>query len=186
MASDASESYIPQIIQCLKGVDPNVLKSMAGLISDRLKAGNTLMVAGNGGSAASANHLAADLANVLYSRDALRRPRIVSLCESVSRLTAIANDFGYEQVFARQMEHASRGDVILLFSVSGASPNILEALGEARRREMAVISITGRESLLSRDSDYSVIFGAGDYGHAEDFQTIFHHMLKRKLAGESL
>lgn len=101
-----------------------------------------LLIAGNGGSAADAQHIAAELTG-RFLRD--RRPlRAMALHVNTSALTAIGNDYGYDQVFARELgAHARPGDVLLAISTSGNSANILHAIEAARQRKVTVIGLTG-------------------------------------------
>ncbi len=108
-----------------------------------LKSGHKLMVAGNGGSAADAQHLVAEFVSRLCEdRPAMRA---VALTTDSSILTAIGNDYGYERVFARQIEALGQaGDVFMGISTSGKSPNILRALELSRERGIATIGLCGR------------------------------------------
>ena len=107
-----------------------------------LRSGNKLLIVGNGGSAADAQHIAAEIVG-RYKQD---RPAYaaIALTTDTSALTAVANDYGFEQVFARQVEGlGQRGDVLLVLSTSGRSPNILAALRSARQRGLVTIGFTG-------------------------------------------
>ncbi|MGH9605620.1 MAG: D-sedoheptulose 7-phosphate isomerase [Terracidiphilus sp.] len=109
-----------------------------------MKAGRKLMVAGNGGSAADAQHLVAEFVSRLcQDRPAMRA---VALTTDTSILTAIGNDYGYERTFARQIEAlGARGDVFLGISTSGNSPNVLRALELCREMGIATIGLTGKK-----------------------------------------
>ncbi|MBP9663886.1 MAG: D-glycero-beta-D-manno-heptose 1-phosphate adenylyltransferase [Pyrinomonadaceae bacterium] len=131
------------------GVMQKVLAEQSSLISECVEVilkvferGGKLLVCGNGGSAADAQHIAAELSG-RYERDRQALPAI-ALTTDTSALTAISNDFGFERVFARQVEAiASRGDCLLAISTSGNSPNIIAAVMEARRIGCSVIGLTG-------------------------------------------
>jgi phosphoheptose isomerase len=111
---------------------------------DALAGGGTILVFGNGGSAADAQHFAAELV-VRYERDRPARSAI-ALTTDASILTAAANDTGFEQVFARQIEaHGRPGDVVLGITTSGASPNVVRALEVANARGLVTIALTGRD-----------------------------------------
>ncbi len=116
--------------------------SAVGLIYSSLAAGGQLLVAGNGGSAADAQHIVAELTGrFLLERQPLRA---IALHGNTSALTAIANDYGYEHVFARELSaHARPGDVLLAISTSGNSRNILAAIEAARQSKVNVIGLTG-------------------------------------------
>lgn len=109
-----------------------------------LRGGRKILFAGNGGSAADAQHLAGEL----VSRFNYDRPGLAAfaLTTDTSVLTAIGNDYGYERLFARQVEAVGvGGDVLIAISTSGRSPNILEALRVARAKNMVTVGMTGRQ-----------------------------------------
>jgi D-sedoheptulose 7-phosphate isomerase len=117
-------------------------RAIAAAMIDALRSGNKILLIGNGGSAADAQHIAAEIIG-RYKQD---RPAYaaVALTTDTSALTAIANDYGFEQMFARQVEGlGQRGDVLLALSTSGRSPNILAALRTARARGLVTIGFTG-------------------------------------------
>jgi D-sedoheptulose 7-phosphate isomerase len=119
-----------------------VARKIAEASIEALRTGNKLLIIGNGGSAADAQHIAAEIVG-RYKHD---RPACaaVALTTDTSALTAIANDYGFEQVFARQVAGLGRrGDVLLALSTSGRSPNILAALRTARERGLVTIGFTG-------------------------------------------
>ena len=118
------------------------VSSAVDIISASLESGGLLLIAGNGGSAADAQHIAAELTGrFLRERQPLRA---LALHGNTSALTAIGNDYGYEHVFARELSaHARPGDVLLAISTSGNSRNILRAIEVAREHKVTVIGLTG-------------------------------------------
>jgi D-sedoheptulose 7-phosphate isomerase len=117
-------------------------RKIAAVMIAALRAENKILLIGNGGSAADAQHIAAEIIG-RYKQD---RPgwAAIALTTDTSALTAVANDYGFEQVFARQVEGLGKpGDVLLAFSTSGRSPNILAALGKAREGGLVTIGFTG-------------------------------------------
>jgi D-sedoheptulose 7-phosphate isomerase len=121
---------------------------VAAAIADRyaaaLHAGGTLFFAGNGGSAADAQHIATEY--VVRFRSNRAPLRAVALTTDTSLLTACANDMGFDAVFARQVEaHGRPGDVLVLHSTSGDSPNVVRAAQSARARGMTVVAFLGRD-----------------------------------------
>lgn len=119
------------------------LEAAAGDCLAALRGGGKILFAGNGGSAADAQHLAAEL----VSRFSFDRPGLpaIALTTDTSALTAIGNDYGFERLFARQIEALGRaGDVFIGISTSGRSPNILAALRLAREKGLATIGLTGQ------------------------------------------
>jgi len=115
----------------------------AQLAADAFRSGGRLLAFGNGGSAADAQHLAAELAG-RYLRERPGLPAI-ALTANTSDLTAIGNDYGFDRVFARLVEaHGREGDVAVAISTSGNSPNVLAGVEEARRRGLSVVGLAGR------------------------------------------
>ena len=119
-----------------------VLEKMAARIAAALRAGGCVLIAGNGGSAADAQHLATEfVSRVLYNRPPMAA---LALSESAPILTACGNDYGFDTVFARQVQALGRkGDVLLGLSTSGNSPNVLAALATARSRGMVCLGFSG-------------------------------------------
>ena len=112
-------------------------------MADALKAGGKVMACGNGGSAADAQHFAAELLN-RFERE---RPPLaaIALTTDTSTLTSIGNDYRFEDVFAKQVQGlARRGDVLLAISTSGNSPNVIEAIRAAQAKGVRVVALTGR------------------------------------------
>jgi D-sedoheptulose 7-phosphate isomerase len=132
---------IAENFRALEALSPQVAEA-AGLMVAALKAGNKVMFCGNGGSAADAQHLAAELMG-RYLRD--RRPLpALALTVDTSALTAIGNDYGYEQVFSRQLRGIGKaGDVLVGITTSGNSANVLRAAEAAREMGIAVVGMTG-------------------------------------------
>jgi len=126
-----AEAGLPQLDRC------------AGLIADVLLGGHKVLTAGNGGSAADALHLSEEL--VGRYKDNRRALPAVALASDGTALTCIANDFGFDQVFARQVEAlGAQGDALVLFTSSGNSPNLILALEMAQARGLHTVVLNGR------------------------------------------
>jgi len=120
------------------------------MIWSALKNGNKVLLCGNGGSAADAQHIAAEFVG-RYEKERVAYPSI-ALTTDTSALTAIGNDYGYERVFARQVEAlANNGDVLVAISTSGNSPNVIAAIEAAREKGCVVIGMTGPTGGKMRD-----------------------------------
>jgi D-sedoheptulose 7-phosphate isomerase len=120
-----------------------LLARCADALVERLRAGGKVLIFGNGGSAADAQHFAAELLG-RFARERAALPAL-ALTTDTSALTAIGNDYGYDRVFARQLEaHGRSGDVAVGISTSGQSPNVVAALEVARSRGMLTMALTGR------------------------------------------
>lgn len=118
------------------------INAIATAMTQTLRAGGKILIAGNGGSAGDAQHIAAEIVG-RYKRER-KGWAAIALTTDTSALTAIANDYGFEQVFARQVEGLGRkGDVFIGLTTSGKSPNILAALKTARAQGLVTIGFTG-------------------------------------------
>jgi D-sedoheptulose 7-phosphate isomerase len=137
-------------------------RKIAAAIVAALRTGNKLLIIGNGGSAADAQHIAAEIIG-RYKQD---RPgyAAIALTTDTSALTAITNDYGFEQVFARQVEGLGQpGDVLLALSTSGRSPNILAALCKARERGLVTVGFTGTKGeAMGASCDHLLIAPSDD------------------------
>jgi D-sedoheptulose 7-phosphate isomerase len=142
-----------------------------------LKQGGKILLAGNGGSAADAQHIAGEL----VSRFNFDRPGLaaVALTTDTSILTAIGNDYGYERLFARQIEALGRrGDVFIAYSTSGKSPNVLEALRVARERGLVCIGFTGnREAPMPAMCDHVLATPSADTPKIQEGHLVLGHIL---------
>lgn len=116
----------------------------ARLMTDSLRAGGKILLCGNGGSAADCQHIAAEFTNVLLKESPRAPIAAISLTTDTSFITANANDFGFEEIFARQVQALGRpGDVLLGISTSGNSANVVRAISTARDKEMRTVAFTG-------------------------------------------
>lgn len=144
-----------------------------------LRAGGKVLSCGNGGSATDAQHLVEELVG-RYKGDRPSLPGIC-LCADVSVLTCIGNDYGYDRVFARQVESlAARGDVLVAFTTSGNSPNIVEALRTAKDRGVTAILVTGKDGGKARaHCDIALIVPSDTTARIQEIHTaILHHWLE--------
>ncbi|MCC8988697.1 MAG: phosphoheptose isomerase [Candidatus Contendobacter sp.] len=127
----------------LEAIGPRIVQA-AETLAERLRQGGKILVCGNGGSAADAQHFAAELVN----RFEIERPGLaaIALTTDSSALTSIANDYAFEQVFARQVRALGRpGDALLAISTSGHSPNVLAAITAAQASGLMTVALTGRD-----------------------------------------
>ncbi|MFT4517634.1 MAG: D-sedoheptulose 7-phosphate isomerase [Halioglobus sp.] len=150
---------------------------MGHLLIDRYEAGNKLLIAGNGGSAADAQHIAAEF----VSRFNFDRPGLpaLALTTDTSILTAIGNDYGYEQLFRRQLEaNGVAGDVFLGISTSGNSPNIIKALEGAAEKGITTIGLTGESGGKMRDlCDHCLCVPSSDTPRIQEAHIVIGHTL---------
>jgi D-sedoheptulose 7-phosphate isomerase len=166
----------------------NDIATITSVLIDRISIGGTIMVAGNGGSSAQAMHICEELTG--RYRDTRPALPAICLCSDAAAMTCIANDFGWEQVFKRQIEaHASFtieddeettlcNDVLLVFSTSGNSANINVALECANDLGLATIGLLGNDGGESADlCDYSIIIDAPDSAAIQDGHQVILHAI---------
>lgn len=158
----------------------------ASLVLETLARGGTLFFCGNGGSAADAQHLATEYV-VRYSRNRRALPAIALTTDS-SLLTAAGNDFGFETVFARQVEALCRpGDLLVIHSTSGNSPNVLRAAEAARARGTSVLAFSAREGgALRALADHNVIVPTARTDRAQEIHLCIQHAICDVVESELL
>jgi D-sedoheptulose 7-phosphate isomerase len=150
----------------------------ARMIAGCFKAGNKLLLIGNGGSAADAQHIAGEFINRFLPQDRRALPAI-ALSTDGGVLTCIANDTGFENVFARQVEAlGSSGDVALAITTSGNSPNILAAINQARVKEMKIIGLLGRDGgRCAPLCDLALIVASNDTQRIQETHNLIGHVV---------
>jgi D-sedoheptulose 7-phosphate isomerase len=137
-----------------------------------------IFVFGNGGSAMNSSHFVTDLGK--GSSDKVgKRFRVLSLNDNVSWMTAIGNDYAYDQIFVRQLENYGRkGDLVLALSVSGNSPNVVNALEWANQNGLHTIALVGgKRGKMAEIAHQSIVINSTHYGRVEDAQMSICHML---------
>ena len=146
----------------------DTIETVATVIADAVLGNHTLYTCGNGGSAADAGHFAEELSG-RYRTNRRALPAL-SLSIDALAMSCIANDFGYDQVFSRQLEaHGKPGDVLVVFSTSGNSQSILNAITTARSRQLKTIALLGKGGGLARGmADYEVIVPSLDSGRTQE------------------
>jgi D-sedoheptulose 7-phosphate isomerase len=146
------------------------IAAAAGLVSRSLRGGGKILLCGNGGSAGDAQHLATEFVSTLTLDR--RRPAIpaIALTTDTSLLTAVANDFGFEEVFARQVEALGReGDVLIGISTSGRSRNVVRAFEQASGAGIARIAFTGRSGgALADTADVAIRVPSDETSHIQE------------------
>jgi D-sedoheptulose 7-phosphate isomerase len=160
--------------------DDRVLAALRGAANacvTTLRAGGKVLFAGNGGSAAEAQHFAAELVSrFAFDRDGLPS---IALSTDTSILTAIGNDYGYERLFARQIQaHGRRGDVFVGLTTSGTSPNVLRGFDEARRRGLVTVGFTGnRGGPMAALCDHLIEVPSADTPRIQEGHLVLGHVL---------
>ena len=156
----------------LEGVAQLIEKLRAALKEDR-----QIFVFGNGGSAANCSHFATDLGKAASDKMG-KRFRVLSLNDNVGWLTALGNDYAYEDVFVGQLQNYGKpGDLVLSLSVSGNSPNCVKALEWARKNGLRTVALVGaRRGRMAEIADLAIVINDTHYGRVEDAQMGICHM----------
>jgi len=162
----------------------NEVDRTAEIIATAFKAGGKLLVFGNGGSAADAQHIAGELVNRFLQKR--RGLPAIALTTDGGVLTCVANDTGFENVFARQIEAlGTKGDVCLAISTSGASPNIVRACEEARARGIKVIGLLGCDGgRVAALCDLALIIPSNDTQRIQETHNLIGHILCELIESE--
>ena len=149
----------------------------AGLIIMCLRAGGKLLFFGNGGSAADAQHLAAEFIG-RFVRERAGLPAIALTTDS-SILTAVGNDYGFDQIFARQVQALGRpGDIAIAISTSGNSPNVIEAVKAARKGYLKTIGLSGKDGgLLAKEADLVITVASTTTARIQECHIAVRHLL---------
>src|SRR5205823_14415291 len=159
-----------------RSLGPDIARA-AAMMRETIDAGGTLLFCGNGGSAADAQHLATEyVVRYMKNRRALRA---VALTTDTSLLTAAANDFGFDHVFARQVEALGRaGDLLIIHSTSGNSPNVLRAAEAARERRIRVLAFSARDGgALRALADHSIVVPTDRTDRAQEIHLCIEHAI---------
>ncbi len=161
--------------------------AIAKVMVEAYKAGHKTMWAGNGGSAADAQHMAGELVNKFtFDRPGLAA---LSLSTDTSIITAVGNDYGFDRLFARQVEaQGCAGDVFIGISTSGKSPNLVNALQACRDKGITSVAIVGANSCPMDDYDYVIHVPSTETPRIQECQTLIGHILcyivEQELFGE--
>jgi D-sedoheptulose 7-phosphate isomerase len=178
-AAAFARGYLNYLKQVLDGIDPDEVARFIATLLDARARGAMVFFIGNGGSAATASHFANDLS---IGTNEYELPfRVVSLADNVPVLTALGNDFGYDEVFVRQLRVLGKeGDVLVAISASGNSPNLLKAFAFAAKAGIRTVAITafdgGKLKRMANESIH-VPTGPKEYGPAEDAHMVLDHLI---------
>jgi D-sedoheptulose 7-phosphate isomerase len=172
------ESYLQEHKRAISSISVEAVEKLIRQFQQALKEDRQIFVFGNGGSASNSSHFITDLgkssSDVTY-----RRFRCLSLNENLSWITAIGNDYAYEDVYLRQLQNYAReGDLVMTLSVSGSSPNLVKAIEWCRQNGVDTIALVGgKKGKLADLADTVVVIDATHYGVVEDCQMHICHMI---------
>jgi D-sedoheptulose 7-phosphate isomerase len=170
--------YIRAQQAALASIPADKVAQIVDLFRQALNEDKQIFAFGNGGSASNASHFITDLGK--GSSDKVgRRFRCLSLNDNVSWMTAIGNDYAYEDIFVRQLENYGRaGDLVLVMSVSGNSPNVVRGVEWAKKNGLKTVALVGgKRGKLAELADIAIVVQDNHYGRAEDAQMGICHMI---------
>lgn len=175
------ELYTKKLITLIEEIDAGVVCEIVENLESVAQAGGRVYVIGNGGSAATASHMTNDLGVSGLGRRGLLSLDMISLADNTSVMTALANDVGYENVFYEQLRNRlCDNDLVIAFSCSGNSPNVIKAIKYARAEGVKVVGVSGfdgGELMELADINFHVRTDVGDYGLVEDVHMILDHLI---------
>lgn len=183
------DSYLERLRGAIDALPRDRLIALGEMLYRAYRNEKQVFTLGNGGSASTASHIAADLAKNTIGPN-MRRFRITSLNDNAAIVTALANDLGYENVFSEQLQNLIRpGDLLIAVSASGNSPNVVKAIRYAQSRSAQVVGILGFDGgEAARIADLAIVVPVSHYGVVEDAHLIINHILvehfKSRLAEE--
>ena len=179
--TDFSKAYFLYITELLNAFDHSSIGAFMKVLEESRLAHKTIFIAGNGGSASTASHMGTDFGAAVFKASTSEFPfRVQPLTDHISMVTAIGNDFGYEHVFTKQLEVQYRdGDVLVVISASGDSPNVVNAANWTRARGGKVLGLLGFDGgKLKKICDVCIVVNTpkGEYGPVEDIHMVLDHM----------
>lgn len=184
--ADFSRRYVEYVGQVLAKLDANAIAAFVDELEIARENGRTVFIAGNGGSAATASHMANDLGVDVLKKSGCGVPfKAMALTDNVAVMTAIANDDGYHNMFVNQLRiHYGQGDLLIAISASGNSPNVVEAAEWVKKQGGKVLSMVGFDGgKLKELSDVAILAETpgGEYGPVEDAHMVLDHLIANWL-----
>jgi len=169
-------SHLETITAVIESIEKDLIKA-SQIAVDTLKAGNKVILFGNGGSAADAQHIAAELTG-RYKSERKGLPGL-ALTTDTSALTAIGNDYGYDRVFDRQVESLAReGDLLIGISTSGNSKNVVNALKLGREMDCKTLGLSGRDGGAMNDvCDLNLVVPSNNIPRIQEMHILFGHII---------
>jgi D-sedoheptulose 7-phosphate isomerase len=180
---DFATHYAEYLTELLRDLDKKAIRKVVDCFLFARDNGRRIFFIGNGGSAATASHMANDLA--VGTRSAQKPFRALSLGENMPMITSIANDFGYDEIFTKQLEvFLEPGDVVVAISASGNSPNLVKGIQLARARGNFCVGFLGFDGGQLKDLcdlNIHIKTGKGEYGPVEDIHMVLDHLISSYL-----
>ena len=180
------KAYMEEEKREMDSINPEDVKQVVDILFDAWKEGKQVFIFGNGGSASTASHFAADLTKGTLQRvydHNERRFRVMSLTDNVAIMTAFANDVSYNEIFSQQLNNlVQEGDVVIAITCSGNSPNVIKGVEMAKKFNAKTIAFLGFDGGKLKDMvDHHVHVKSSHYGRIEDCHLMVHHLVTAYL-----
>ncbi len=177
-------NYLSYLKSGINKLDLLKLQRIEDIIYKKIRDDKKIFVCGNGGSASVANHFLCDFNKgiKLSSKNRLK-PKIVSLSDNMETILAVSNDISFDKVFSFQLDnYYTKGDIVILLSCSGSSPNIIDTLQYCKKNKIFTISITGfAKKNIQKKANLNLNLEVKNYGVSEDLFQIIMHMLSQSI-----
>jgi len=182
-SSPALEAYRTRLVEAISGLDMQAVTDFVSMLLAVRHRGGTVFIAGNGGSTSTASHYVVDW---MLGTGIVNPPLpVIALADNLSGVTATGNDIDFDSIFSRPLSTlGKKGDLLVVVSASGNSPNLLSAVNQARSSGISIAAITGFDGgALKKIADVAIHVptAIGDYGVAEDIHLMVGHMVKEVL-----
>ena len=177
-----SLSYLSQLVNLLHSLNHTEIDDCVDTITDYVDSDNRIFTCGNGGSATTASHYVTDWAKMTFLHTD-RKINISCLSDNIGLVTAYANDIDYKEIFAEQLKYSAKpNDLLIVVSGSGNSPNIINALIQAKKMEMRTLGVLGFDGGKAKElCDYHFHVKSFDMQLCEDLHLIFGHIVMKAL-----
>jgi len=182
MAQKYAKAYLSELVKSIENLPLGKVEEIADVLKKAYTQGRHVFIMGNGGSAATASHFVCDLAKGTRV-EGKKHYKVIGLTDNIPLLTAWSNDVAYKDVFRSQLENLlEKDDVVMMFSGSGNSPNILEAAKYARAKKAVTVAFTGFDGGKIKDLvDVCIIVPSHNMERIEDLHLVLEHLIKLYL-----
>lgn len=188
---DQPQNYLGRLERVLAAIDRGKVAVLIKKIASFNKKSKNIFIVGNGGSAATASHMACDLGKTILIDNTKERRynfRVNSLTDNVPLMTALANDYGYKYIFSEQLKNLGRkGDMLIVLTASGNSANIIQAVSTAKALGISSFGLVGFGGGKVKDLlDDILLIESDDYGLVEDAHMVINHLITDWFRNQNL
>jgi len=178
------QNYKSSLVKASQNIDIHVVEKIEKLIYEKITQGRQIFTCGNGGAASVSNHFLCDFnKGIKISSKNKLKPKVISLSNDIENILAISNDINFNQIFSFQLDNYCKpGDLLITFSCSGTSKNILDVIKYAKSKKLQTISFTGFASKkIKKITDINFDANIKNYGVSEDIFQSLMHMISQSI-----